>query len=72
MRRVGLELLSIFVAVFMAFGINEWREANKNANLAKTALDSLVDEMKRNRGIVAYMLPAHERVMNLTSQHTQL
>ncbi|MFK7848301.1 MAG: hypothetical protein AB8G77_23640 [Rhodothermales bacterium] len=71
-RRIGLELLSIFVAVFLAFGINEWREANKDAALAQTALDSLIDEMQRNRGMVAFMLPAHERVMAQTSEQTRL
>ncbi len=61
-RFVVFEVLSIFLAVFLAYGVNEWRESRKNKALAATALASMVDEIERNKRLIEFILPTHERV----------
>ncbi len=70
--RFGLELLSIFIAVVLAFGVNEWREARRNASLADTALEAIISEMHRNKAIVEQVLPGHEKVREVSSRATSI
>ena len=64
-RLLGLlgEGLWIVLAVSLAFAADQWRDHRANQNLAKKALDSLVEEIKRNRGVLAYFLPRHEKLL---------
>ena len=71
-RFVLFELLSIFLAVFLAFGVNEWREARKHSEQAALALDAMVDEIRRNQRLVEQMLPAHENIRRITGELTTL
>lgn len=70
--RIGLELLSIFIAVFLAFGVNEWRETRRNASLADTALEAIISEMHRNKAIIEQVLPGHEKIREVTSLATSI
>ncbi|MEM8484043.1 MAG: hypothetical protein AAF564_00780 [Bacteroidota bacterium] len=67
-RLIVFEVLSIFLAVFLAFGVSEWREVRKNKALAATALAGMVDEINRNKHLIEQMLPSHERVRNYSRQ----
>ena len=70
--RFGLELLSIFIAVFLAFGVNEWREARRNASLADRALQAIISEMHRNKAIIEQVLPGHEEIRKVSGTATSI
>lgn len=61
---IGLEIFSIVLAVLLALGVNEWREARNNQQLAKTALRSVAEEARSNRSILKKRIAAHERLVD--------
>ena len=64
----ALEILSIFIAVFLAFGVTEWGKSRSNQKLADVLKTAIIEELKRNKGLVEFMLPEHEELLLRVSQ----
>ncbi len=65
-----LEVVFIFLSVFLAFTLGQWREAANNRRTAEIALDNIVREIESNRDEVQEILAFHEQM--ITSMRTQL
>ena len=66
-KRLAFEVLSIFLAVFLAFGVTEWGKSRSNKQLAETAREAIVKEIARNKGLLEQMLPMHEALLEEVS-----
>lgn len=61
--RLAGEALWILLAVLLALAADQWRENQANKRLAKRALDGVIEEMEGNRGVLARILPSHQRLL---------
>lgn len=68
--RLGLEFLSVTLAVFMGFTLNEWRTSRANDELADGALRAITAEIRFNErqitGRIAYFQDIVHQIDSLT------
>jgi hypothetical protein len=60
--RLLLESALIVLSVFLAFGLNEWRQARADRALVRTVLVSFGQEIESNLGRLEEFKPRHDRV----------
>ena len=68
MKRFSLEMVSVFIAVFLALGVNEWRAHRKNMALAEQVLEAVIEEIGRNKNLIERMLPAHRDALKCVNE----
>ena len=68
LRKISLthflvEVFSVVFAVLLALGVNEWREADNNKDLASEAFGKVVQEIKSNKSMIDDILLNHKNII---------
>lgn len=64
MVALGVEVFSIVLGVLLALGVNEWREARAEDELAERALAQIRGEVERNDRVVEERHPYHAAALD--------
>ncbi|MFW6083777.1 MAG: hypothetical protein ACODAA_01020 [Gemmatimonadota bacterium] len=71
MVALGVEVFSIVLGVLLALGVNEWREARAEDELAERALAQIADEVDRSRQVVAERHPYHSAALDSLQSYAE-
>lgn len=68
---MGIEVFSIVLGVLLALGVNEWREARAEDELATRALAQIRGEVERNDEVVQDRYPYHAAALDSLQSYVE-
>jgi hypothetical protein len=71
-KLLSIEAFLIVLSVFLALGLNSWREGRAHQDLAQRVLQTVVDEAMENCHTIQELLPYHRSVFALEREYEGL